>query len=229
MNPILELAQRYRLLVIEDAAQAHGAEYKGRHVGSLGHAASFSFYPGKNLGAYGDAGAIVTNDEDLAAKARILANHGRIDKYDHAVEGVNSRLDGLQAAILNVKLKHLPEWTARRRRNAALYNEHLKGLGVQTPREMEGVEHVYHLYVVRIKPENRAKLQEHLAAKGIATGIHYPIALPNLNAYAYLGHSEADFPVATKASREILSLPIYPELEEEQIAYIAECMKKFGL
>ncbi len=165
----------------------------------------------------------------MAAKARIFANHGRIDKYDHAVEGVNSRLDGLQAAILNVKLKHLPEWTKRRRRNAALYNAYLKDLDVITPKEMEGVEHVYHLYVVRVKPEIRAKLQEHLATRGIATGIHYPITLPNLKAYAYLGYSETDFPQATRASREVLSLPMYPELEEEQIEYVAWAMKDFGL
>jgi dTDP-4-amino-4,6-dideoxygalactose transaminase len=229
MDPILDLAQRHGLLVIEDAAQAHGAEYKGHRVGSLGHAACFSFYPGKNLGAYGDGGAIVTNDADMAGMARIFANHGRVDKYDHGVEGVNSRLDGLQAAILNVKLKHLQDWTKRRRRNAVCYNQHLKGLDLVAPEEMEWVKAVYHLYVVRVKPEIRSRLQEHLAERGIATGIHYPIALPNLKAYSYLGHHEADFPEATRASREVLSLPMCSELEEEQIQFVVRAMKDFGL
>jgi dTDP-4-amino-4,6-dideoxygalactose transaminase len=229
MDSILDLAKRHGLFVIEDAAQAHGAEYKRHRVGSLGHAACFSFYPGKNLGAYGDAGAIVTNDSDMAGRARIFANHGRVDKYDHGVEGVNSRLDGLQAAILNVKLRHLQDWTERRRRNADFYNRHLKGLNLATPKEAEWAKAVYHLYVVRVKAEMRSTLQEHLAERGIATGIHYPIALPNLKAYSRLGHHEADFPEATRASREILSLPIYPELDEEQIEYVAGTIKEFGL
>jgi dTDP-4-amino-4,6-dideoxygalactose transaminase len=229
MEPILEVARRHRLMVVEDAAQAHGAEYRGRRIGSLGHAASFSFYPGKNLGAYGDAGAIVTNDTEMAARARIFANHGRVDKYNHIVEGVNSRLDGLQAAIMNVKLKHLQEWTEQRRRNAALYNHHLKKLDLIVPREIEGSKAVYHLYVVRVRPEIRERLQKHLAARGIATGIHYPIALPNLKAYEYLGHRENDFPEATRASKEVLSLPIYPELEEGQIEFVAKNMEEFGL
>jgi dTDP-4-amino-4,6-dideoxygalactose transaminase len=227
MDPILKLAGKRGLKVIEDAAQAHGAEYKGRRTGSIGHAACFSFYPGKNLGAYGDAGAIVTDDEVLASKIRMFANHGRVDKYDHAVEGVNSRLDGLQAAILGVKLRYLPRWSEQRRNNAHLYNEQLKGAGLITPAELDGVKSVYHLYVVRVKKELRQGLQDHLQSQGVATGIHYPIALPNLKAYAYLGHREKDFPEATNISREIVSLPMYPELEKMQIEVIARAAAKF--
>ncbi len=222
MDPILALAKKHDLKIVEDAAQAHGAVYKGRTIGSIGDMACFSFYPGKNLGAYGDGGAIVTSDDALARKARMFANHGRVDKYDHEMEGVNSRLDGLQAAILGVKLKHLDAWSAARRRNAYLYNDYLSGTGLVTPTEITGVQAVYHLYVVRTKKELRQKLQDHLKSKGIATGIHYPIALPNLKAYAYLKHAESDFPEATKASQEIVSLPMYPELTEEQIQFIAQ-------
>jgi dTDP-4-amino-4,6-dideoxygalactose transaminase len=191
--------------------------------------ACFSFYPGKNLGAYGDAGALVTNNDALAKKARTFANHGRVDKYDHEMEGINSRLDGLQAAILGVKLKHLDNWSESRRKNAYLYNEYLKGIDLVTPVEIENVKAVYHLYVVRIKKEQRQKLQDYLKSKGIATGIHYPIALPNLKAYSYLKHNKNDFPEATKASEEIMSLPMYPELSESQIQFIAREIKEFGL
>ncbi len=228
MDPILSLARKYGLRIIEDAAQAHGAAYKGRRIGSIGDMACFSFYPGKNLGAYGDAGAIVTNDEAWAMKARMIANHGRIDKYDHEIEGVNSRLDGLQAAVLGVKLKHLGKWTEQRRKNAYLYNDHLKDSGLTTPAEIADTTCVYHLYVVRTKNDKRQKLQDYLKTKGIATGIHYPIALPNLKAYAYLKHNNSDFREATKASQEILSLPIFPELDENQIRFIAESIKSFS-
>ncbi|MCX5800975.1 MAG: DegT/DnrJ/EryC1/StrS family aminotransferase [Candidatus Eisenbacteria bacterium] len=227
MDPILELARRRGLRVIEDAAQAHAAVYKGRQVGSFGDAACFSFYPGKNLGAYGDGGAIVTNSDELALKVRMFANHGRVDKYDHEVEGVNSRLDGLQAAILGVKLRHLPEWTEKRRKNARLYGELLKGADVVTPVQIRDVKAVYHLYVIRVNGSRRKQLQEHLKSKGVATGIHYPIALPNLKAYAYLKHSETDFPEATKASHEVLSLPMYPELDDSQVQYVAASIKEF--
>jgi len=227
LDSVFQLAKKHDLRIIEDAAQAHGAIYKGRKIGSLGDIACFSFYPGKNLGAYGDAGAIVTNDETLAARVRMFANHGRMDKYNHKIEGVNSRLDGLQAAILNVKLKHLPEWSERRRSNAHYYNELLVGADVVTPTEMDDVKAVYHLYVVRINKDKRQALQDHLKSNGIATGIHYPIALPNLKAYAYLHHNENDFPNASKASYEILSLPMYPELQESQIEYIAEKIMDF--
>jgi dTDP-4-amino-4,6-dideoxygalactose transaminase len=227
LDPIISLARRYNLKIVEDAAQAHGSVYKGKKTGSIGDIACFSFYPGKNLGAYGDGGAIVTNNEEWALKARMIANHGRIGKYDHEMEGVNSRLDGLQAAILSVKLNHLAMWNKMRRSNAYLYNQYLKGTGLVIPVELEDVTAVYHLYVVRVKREKRKKLQEHLQSKGIATGIHYPIALPNLMAYAYLGHTENDFPEATKASEEILSLPMFPELDENRIKYVADAIKEF--
>jgi len=227
MDPILDLAKKYDLKVIEDAAQAHGAEYKGRPIGSIGDAACFSFYPGKNLGAYGDGGAITTNDEELALKARMFANHGRIDKYDHLMEGVNSRLDGLQAAVLGVKLKHLPEWTEKRRENAYLYNKYLNDTYLLTPTEINDVEAVYHLYVVRVRRELREKLQSYLKDNGISTGIHYPIVLPNLKAYSYLEKQNSEFQEATKASEEILSLPMFPELTEKQIKHISETIRKF--
>jgi dTDP-4-amino-4,6-dideoxygalactose transaminase len=226
MDPILALANKYNLKVLEDAAQAHGALYKGRTIGSIGDMACFSFYPGKNLGAYGDAGAIVTTHEELAVKARMIANHGRIAKYDHEMEGVNSRLDGLQAAILGVKLRHLPEWTESRQRNAKLYSEHLNGSSLVAPSELEDVKAVYHLYVVRVPKRKREKLQEQLKANGIATGIHYPIALPNLKAYEYLNHNGNEFPEATKASQEILSLPMFPELRKEQIEYVSKTINQ---
>jgi dTDP-4-amino-4,6-dideoxygalactose transaminase len=229
MDPILALAKKHKLKIMEDCAQAHGAVYKGRTIGSIGDMACFSFYPGKNLGAYGDAGAIVTSDETLAKKARMFANHGRVDKYDHEIEGINSRLDGLQAAILGVKLRHLDAWSEARRKNAYLYNEHLKGVDLVTPVEISNVKAVYHLYVVRVKKDFRQKLQDHLKSKGIATGIHYPIALPNLKAYSYLRHTPNDFTEATKASQEILSLPMYPELSESQIQYITQQIKGAGL
>ncbi len=227
MDLILDIAGKHNLKIIEDAAQAHGAVYKGRKIGSIGDVACFSFYPGKNLGAYGDGGAIVTDSDELAEKARMIANHGRMDKYNHKFEGVNSRLDGIQAAILEVKLKHLSEWNERRRQNAHIYFNHLKGNGVVTPLEIPQVQAVYHLYVVRVMDGKRERLQDYLKSHGIATGIHYPIALPNLMAYEYLNHKEVDFDEATKASREILSLPMFPELEESQIAFVAGKVNEF--
>jgi dTDP-4-amino-4,6-dideoxygalactose transaminase len=228
MDTILALARKYDLRVVEDAAQAHGAVYKGKKTGSIGDMACFSFYPGKNLGAYGDGGAITTNGDALALNARMFANHGRIDKYDHKIEGVNSRLDGLQAAILQVKLKHLQEWTECRCRNAYLYNEYLKDTSIITPTEIDDVKAVYHLYVVRIKDGKREELHNYLKSKGISTGIHYPIALHCLKAYAYLNHKENDFPEANKASQNILSLPMYAELEDSKIKYIAEQIAEFS-
>jgi dTDP-4-amino-4,6-dideoxygalactose transaminase len=227
MAPIIELAEKYNLKIIEDAAQAHGAVYKGRRIGSIGDAACFSFYPGKNLGAYGDAGAVVTDDPDLANKIRMLANHGRTEKYNHETEGVNSRLDAIQGAVLGTKLKHLDEWSESRCKNAYLYNEYLEDVNVVKPIEIDDVRAVYHLYVVRVQNGRRQNLQDHLKAAGISTGIHYPIALPNLNAYKYLNHLPDDFPEATRASNEILSLPMFPELQESQIEYIAAKIKEF--
>jgi len=218
MLSIIKIAEENNLYIVEDAAQAHGAEISGRRVGTFGHAACFSFFPGKNLGAYGDAGAIVTNDNDLAIKCRMIANHGRIKKYDHDFEGINSRLDGIQAAILGVKLKYLNEWTEARRKAANLYNSYLNDSDIITPSVQAATRHVYHLYVVRVP--SRDKIQAALTDAGIATGIHYPIALPNLQAYKYLKKSQTDFPIASKYSNEILSLPIFPELEATQIKYI---------
>jgi len=227
MDPILALARKHGLKVVEDCAQAHGARYKGRPIGTMGEAATFSFYPGKNLGAYGDGGAIVTNNDEFALKAKMFANHGRVEKYDHAMEGVNSRLDGLQAAILKAKLTHLPEWTEARRRHAQLYNRLLTHPGVTTPAEIENVTAVYHLYVIRVKSALRDSLQKHLLAKGISTGIHYPIPLPKLKAYAHLNHTEKDFPRAYAAAGEILSLPMYAELDEAKITFIAGQVNAF--
>jgi dTDP-4-amino-4,6-dideoxygalactose transaminase len=227
MNSILEIAKKHDLKVLEDAAQAHGAFYEGRKIGSIGDIACFSFYPGKNLGAYGDGGAIVTADDELAEKARMIANHGRLDKYNHKIEGVNSRLDGMQAAILDVKLRHLPDWNESRRNNAYLYNDYLNGSGVVSPKEISDVKPVYHLYVVRVPNSRRSPLQEHLKSKGISSGVHYPIALPNLLAYQYLNHNRDDFVEASRASQEILSLPMFPELEEDQIKYISSTVKDF--
>jgi dTDP-4-amino-4,6-dideoxygalactose transaminase len=227
MGPIVAIAQKHGLKIVEDCAQAHGAHYKDRPIGTFGDFATFSFYPGKNLGAYGDGGALITNNDELALKAKMFANHGRVEKYDHAMEGVNSRLDGMQAAILSVKLKRLAGWNTDRRRNAQLYNDYLKDTGLVLPTELDGVEPVYHLYVVRTDGSSRQRLQNHLKATGIATGIHYPIALPNLKAYAYLKHDGSDFPHATKASQEILSLPLYPELDKSQIEYIADKIRTF--
>jgi dTDP-4-amino-4,6-dideoxygalactose transaminase len=228
MDSILTLAKQHGLRVIGDAAQAHGAEDKGRPIAQLADITCFSFYPGKNLGAYGDGGALVTDDEELASKARMFANHGRTKKYDHDFEGVNSRLDGLQAAILNVKLGHLESWTERRRQIAHLYNKVLAGSTVVTPFERPDVRAVYHLYVVRV-PERRDAMHAHLNQLGIGAGIHYPIALPYLNAYRHLGHTEQDFPQALAASREILSLPIFPEMTSDQVEQVAEGIGKAKL
>lgn len=224
MKEIKRIAQEQGLFIVEDAAQAHGAEIDGQRIGTFGDLACFSFYPGKNLGAYGDAGAIVTNDENLSIKCRMIANHGRVQKYDHDFEGINSRLDGLQAAILSVKLKCLEDWTNKRRAVALLYDEKLANVrGIICPVVDTGNRHVYHLYVIRVK--NREIVQKYLKEQGVDTGIHYPIALPNLQAYRYLGHQHGDFPIASAYSNEIMSLPMFPELTQEQIAYVCYHLK----
>ena len=227
MAPIMRLAKKYNLRVIEDTAQAHGAEYKGKKVGSIGDVGCFSFYPGKNLGAYGDAGMVVTNNERIAKKIKLLRNHGRITKkYEHDIEGYSSRLDNLQAAILSVKLRYLNKWNESRRRNAKKYNELLNNIdGIITPYEAEYAKHVYHLYVIKVEKEGRDKLREELNSKGIATGIHYPIPLHLQTAYSYLGYKEGDFPITEKASQEILSLPMFAELSDEQIMEICYWIK----
>ena len=224
MAPIAELAKKHGLRIVGDAAQAHGSTYRGQPISKLADITCFSFYPGKNLGAYGDAGAMVTDNAEWANAARMFANHGRVKKYDHDLEGVNSRLDGLQAAILSVKLRHLDDWTEKRRRNAQLYTRALANSGVVTPVEIADVRAVYHLYIVRVPNGRREAVQERLQKEGISTGIHYPIALPYLNAYRHLGHGPADFPESLRASGEILSLPMFPELSEQQIDYVAAAL-----
>jgi len=223
MGALKKVADEHGLYLIEDAAQAHGGGINGRRVGTFGHLACFSFYPGKNLGAYGDGGAITTDSDELSINCRMIANHGRTQKYDHEFEGVSSRLDGLQAAILNVKLRYLERWNEKRRAIAALYGEVLSDSEVITPLEREGFRHVYHLYVVRVK--NRDHVRATMQEENISTGIHYPIALPHLQAYRYLNHGADDFSVALKCSQDILSLPIYPELRREQVEYICEQLK----
>lgn len=221
MDPIVALAKKYDLRIVGDAAQAHGALYKRRKVATYADITCYSFYPGKNLGAYGDGGALVTDNLEWANAARMFANHGRTKKYDHDLEGVNSRLDGIQAAVLNVKLRYIEQWTEARRENAYRYNSALKQLGVVTPEELDDVRAVYHLYIIRVPAERREQIQESLKAAGVDTGIHYPIALPYLNAYRHLGHSGEDFPHALKASQEILSLPMFPELTSDQIVAVS--------
>jgi dTDP-4-amino-4,6-dideoxygalactose transaminase len=219
MDPILEIAERYNLLVIEDACQAHGASYYSRkeccwkNAGSMGVAAAFSFYPGKNLGACGEAGAVTTKDPILAGKIRMLRDHGQKQKYHHEIEGYNGRLDSLQAGILHAKLKHLAQWNEKRRANARLYDELFRSEtgGVILPYESPRTKSVYHLYVIRLK--NRNHVQGRLARANISTQIHYPIPLHLQKAYASLAYEEGDFPVAEKAAAEILSLPMYPQLK----------------
>jgi len=223
MEPIVRIAKKHNLTIIEDAAQAHGAVYNGKKIGSFGKAACFSFYPGKNLGAYGDAGAIVSNDDRFAEDVRMLANHGRLEKYEHKMEGYNSRLDTLQAAILNVKLSHLTDWITLRQKHASRLTDVLRGNTlIATPEIRHGSTHVFHLYVVRI--DQREEVQKKLKARGIATGIHYPIPLHMQPAYAYLHHRRGDFPVAERFAPQILSLPLYPELSEAQLEYIASAL-----
>ncbi|MFU2207846.1 DegT/DnrJ/EryC1/StrS family aminotransferase [Solidesulfovibrio sp. C21] len=227
MAAVRTLAEARNLLIVQDCAQAHGATVDGRPLADFGDACCYSFFPGKNLGAYGDAGAIVVNDPELATRCRMTANHGRIGKYDHEFEGMNSRMDGLQGAVLRVKLFHLEAWTEARRANAARYAKLLADVpGISLPVASPGRRHVYHLYVIR--HPWRDALQAHLKARGVATGVHYPIALPNLTAYAGFGHKPEDFPVASRLSGEILSLPMYAELTSEQAAYVAQCLREFN-
>ena len=226
MDPILALAKRHGLWVIEDSAQAHLAKYKGRTIGTFGAAATFSFYPGKNLGALGDAGAIVTNDAALARRMAVFARHGAMNKHDHEIEGINSRLDGLQAAVLDVKLAHLPAWTKIRQSIAAAYGRELASFAeVTTPSTAAGREHVYHLYMIR--HDRRDALADHLKARGVHACVHYPVALPFLRAYAHLGHKPEDFPNAFHNQSRILSLPMYPEMSGAQRAHVVDSIGDF--
>ncbi|MGA3187014.1 MAG: DegT/DnrJ/EryC1/StrS family aminotransferase [Bryobacteraceae bacterium] len=219
MDPILAIAKRHNLIVIEDAAQAHGAEYKGRRVGSIGDMGCFSFYPGKNLGAYGEGGAVTTNNDDCAKAIRTLRDWGQSRKYHHDLRGFNYRLEGMQGAILGVKLKHLERWTEARRTNAALYTEYLAGADVATPVEMDYSRHVYHVYAIRTG--SREALAQELNAQGVQTGIHYPIPVHLQKAYADSAYKLGDFPHAERAANEVLSLPMFPELTEEQVRQAA--------
>ncbi len=225
MGPIRQLADRHGLVVIEDACQAHGASYKGKRVGSLGHAAAFSFYPGKNLGAYGDGGMVVTKDRKIADRLEMLRNYGQKEKYKHLFRGYNRRLDTMQAAILRVKLKYLEKWNAARRWNAKLYQKHLEGSGVVVPGEAGGAESVWHLYVIRT--ERRDALKEHLVSKGINASIHYPIPIHLQPAYQDLGYKRGDFPVTEAYADRILSLPMYPELSDRQVEFISQTVCEF--
>jgi dTDP-4-amino-4,6-dideoxygalactose transaminase len=224
LDPILAIAQKHNLIVIEDAAQAHGALYKGRKAGSLGHAGSFSFYPGKNLGAWGEAGAVTTGDTVLSERLVMFREHGQKKKYYHDVIGWNSRMDGLQAAVLDVKLKYLDAANTARRRIAARYHELLAGTpGLLLPSEAEYARHIYHVYAVRVA--QRDHLIQLLADRGIGTGIHYPVPVHLQNAYARLGHRRGDFPVSEACADSFLSLPMYPELTDIQVEAVAKELK----
>lgn len=224
LDSILRIARRHKLVVIEDAAQAHGAEYKGHRVGSIGELTCFSFYPGKNLGACGEGGMVLTNDEHYAHSVRMLRDWGQEVKYHHVRKGFNYRMEGIQAAILRVKLRHLEAWTERRRQHANHYNKLLADSGVQTPTEMPGVRHVYHIYAVR-NPQ-RDRLLETLKAKQIQIGIHYPIPVHLQQAYGEFGYAAGDLPVTEKAATELLSLPMFPELQNEQIEAVSSAVRE---
>ena len=221
LDAVVAVARRHNLVVIEDAAQAHGARYKGRRAGSIGDAAAFSFYPSKNLGALGDGGMITTNDDRAAAKLRLLHNYGQRVKYFHAIPGTNSRLDTLQAAVLSIKLPHLDGWNAARRRHAAAYATRLTD-HVKTPIASPDVEHIYHLYV--IETPDRSALEQRLKARQIQTGIHYPVPAHLQEACAPLGYKAGDFPVTEAAAPRLLSLPMFAELSDEQIDYVANAI-----
>ena len=226
MTRILEICANHKLRLIEDCAQAHFAEWQGQRVGTFGDVATFSFYPGKNLGAWGDAGAIITNDDDLAQKCRMFANHGALVKHQHEMEGINSRMDGLQAALLTTKLRHIDEWTKSRQAVAARYDESLRGIGdLSLPTTRAGAQHVYHLYVV--KTAYRDELKSFMGELGIQTAIHYPTALPLLPAYRHLGISPEMIPVAAQNQHRILSIPIFPEMTGEMIDYVVQAIRRF--
>ena len=225
MDRIMAIAERHGLKVIEDCAQAHGARWQGQPVGTFGDAGTFSFYPGKNLGAYGDAGAVVSRDAEMIKRARMIANHGRTDKYLHEFEAISSRLDGLQAAILRAKLPHLDDWNAARRRHAAAYDAALRDSAVVTPTVHPDAEPVWHLYVIR--HPHRDALLDHLKTAGVGAGIHYPVPLHRQPAYDYLGMPEGSLPVTERVAAEIVSLPMYAELTDAQVAEIAGAVTAF--
>jgi dTDP-4-amino-4,6-dideoxygalactose transaminase len=226
IDQIKSICDKHGLFLIEDCAQSHLSEYKGVRAGLTGVAGSFSFYPGKNLGAYGDAGCMVTNDASLAEKCRMYANHGALVKHQHQMEGINSRLDGLQAAVLQAKLPYLQQWTKKRIAAAGWYRDALKDIApVIIPVERPESKHSFHLYMIRAKRRN--ELMQYLKENGVECAIHYPTILPLLPAYAYLGYKASDFPQAYACQQEILSLPIYPELKQEQVQYVADLIRSF--
>ncbi len=223
MDPILEFALAYGLFVIEDAAQAHGAEYKGRKAGTMGDAGCFSFYPGKNLGAFGEAGAVVTNDPELRKQIQMLRDHGQSRKYYHAMMGWNCRMDGIQAAVLSIKLRHLDEANSLRREHAFEYNRAFAGIDeVLTPFEAKYARHVYHVYAIRV--QERDAVLRHLQEKGVGCAVHYPVPIHLQEASRNLGYTKGAFPIAENLAEEFLSLPMFPELTEEQIEYVARCV-----
>lgn len=226
IETINKICQKHNIHLIEDCAQSHFSEYKGKRAGLTGIAGSFSFYPGKNLGAYGDAGCIITNDDQLAEKCKMYANHGALKKHHHQMEGINSRLDGLQAAILSAKLPYILTWTQKRIDVAGWYNRHLQGISqIKLPAVRPESVHTYHLYVIRA--QKRDELMQYLKEQGIETAIHYPTPLPGLPAYKYLNYSPADYPIAAQLQPEILSLPIYPEMTEEMVAHVSQSLRTF--
>ena len=222
MHPLIDMSQRYGLHLIEDAAQSHGAEYKGVKTGSIGVAGCFSFYPAKNLGAYGDGGMVITSNAKINQKVRLLRDHGRTDKYTHIQIGFGERLDTIQAAILRVKLRHLDEWTEKRRLIAKLYNQFLDDTVAKLPSENPYSKHVYHLYVVRVP--GRDKVVNYLNNQGIGSGIHYPVPLHLQPALSYLGYKVGDLPHAELAAKEVMSLPIYPEMKESQVTAVSNAL-----
>ena len=225
MDPILDFARHHGLYVIEDAAQAHGAEYKGRRVGTLGDAACFSFYPGKNLGAFGEAGAVVTANETLKERIQVLRDHGQVRKYHHSLVGWNGRMDGIQAAVLRVKLRHLEAGNELRRSHARSYNRMFRGLDeLITPVEAKNVRHVYHVYAIRV--QQRDEVMRQLTESGIGCGVHYPVPVHLQEAYRDLGYQPGSFPIAEQSAREFVSLPMFPELSNDQIEAVAAAMKE---
>ena len=226
LDPLLAICRKHNLPLVEDAAQAHGAKYKGKLVGTFGALSGFSFYPGKNLGAYGEGGALVTNNPAFAARARALREHGSTQRYYHDEVGFNYRMEGIQGAVLGVKLKHLDTWTRERRRVAHRYHQLLADTPLQLPHEADFAESAWHLYVVR--HPRRDELKKHLEANHVGCALHYPLPLHLQKAYAHLGHKEGDFPVAEKAARECLSLPIYPELTDGQVERVAQVIREWG-
>ncbi|MCF8267091.1 MAG: DegT/DnrJ/EryC1/StrS family aminotransferase [Ignavibacteriales bacterium] len=234
LDPLRKIADKHNILLVEDAAQAHNAEYKGKKIGGLAKSASFSFYPGKNLGAYGEGGAVTTNDDTLAEKCRMIRDHGASKKYYHQMYGHNYRMEGFQGSVLGVKLKYLDQWTEGRRRAAKKYYEELRDIPeIIVPKEMDYAKHVYHLFVIQVKPqttlstETRDQLQAFLGQNEIASGLHYPVPLHQQECFAGLGYKKGDFPVTEALAEHGLSLPMFPELSDEQISFIASKIKEF--